>query len=223
MSVEQHNIKHVSIHNYKDEKLSSGSQCHELEASSTCGKCGKWQKKFCHSPPWREAMICRDADLEMSLNCHGFLMSYSQPFYKLAEERSTPKGIFSTRIFSDKFQLLPPVVPVINFMSSSTEMHRTAMHLLQSSLEKLTVHQTWGIWTTPEIKLWKSTTSWIFLLSVKSTTEILPVTCPCLAFRLQINSHTRKETKWKEWLLTSLHVQEIDNLLHKMKEEITSV
>lgn len=222
MSVEQCSIKHVSIHNYIDEKLSNGSQCNELEASPMCGKCGKRQKKFCHSPAWWEPMICRDADLETNLNCHGFLKSFSQPFYKLAGARSTPKGAFSTRIFSDKFQLLPPVLPALNLMSSCIRMPRTAMYLYQSSLEKITVHQMCWIWRTSEIKLWKSTTSWIFLLSVKSTTEILTVACLCLAFRLQINSHTRKGTKWKEWLLTSSRFREINNLLHKMKEEITS-
>lgn len=119
-----------------------------------------------------------------------------------AEERPTPKGAFSTRTTSDKFLLLPPVVPALNLTSSS----------------KLTVHWMCWIWTAPEIKL-----CWIFLLHVKNTTEILTVACLCLAFRLQINSHTSKGTKWKEWLLTSSHFQEIANLLHKMKEEMTSI
>lgn len=64
--------------------------------------------------------------------------------------------------FSDKFQVLPPVVPALNLMSSSIQIHRTATYLYQSSLEKISVHQTCWIWTTPEIKLWKSTTRWIF-------------------------------------------------------------
>lgn len=150
-------------------------------------------------------MICRDADLETSLNCHGLVKSYSQLFYKLAEERSTPKGAFSTRIFSDKFQLLPLVAPALNLTSSSIQMHRTAMHLQQSALEKLTVHQTCWIWTTPQIKLSKNIQLVADLQSVKNTTEILRVACLCLAFRSQTNSHARKGTKWKEWLLTSSH------------------
>lgn len=121
-----------------------------------------------------------------------------QPFYKLAEERSTPKGIFS-----DKFQLLPLVAPALNLTSSSIQMHRTEMHLQQNALEKLTVHQTCWIWTTPEIKLSKNIQLVADLQSVNNTTEILTVACLCLAFRSQINSHARKGTKWKEWLLTS--------------------
>lgn len=171
--------------------------------------CKVWKKakKVLPLIPWWEPMICRDSDLERGLNWHGFLKSYSQPFYKLAEERSTPKGAFPTRTFSDRFLLLPPVVAALNLMSSS----------------KLTVHRTYWTWTTPEIELYKPPTSWIFFLLVKNTTEILTVAYLCLAFRLQINSHTRKGTKWKERLLTSSHFQEIANLLHKMKEEITSI
>lgn len=191
MSAEQHSIKHVSIHNYKDEKL-------EWKSVQRTGDFFNVWEKAKEVLPLTSLMGTSDLQGCWSRN-EPQLSQVSQVLFtallKSAEERSTPKGIFSTRIFSDKFQLLPPVVPALNLMSSSTQMHRSALYLHQSSLEKLTVHQTCRIWTTPEIKLWKSTTSWIFLLSVKSTTEILTVTCPCLAFRLHIQVPYKERNK----------------------------
>lgn len=105
---------------------------------------------------------CRDCDLETSLSWPGFLKSCSQPFYKSAEERPTPKGAFSTRTSSDRFLLLPPVVPALNLMSSS----------------KLTVHWMCWIWTAPEIKL-----CWIFLLHL--VTHRNPHSCMSV-FSIQI-------------------------------------
>lgn len=160
MSVEQHSIKRISRFY---------TQLHRLKTLKW--KSVQWIGGFFNVwKVWRKAKEVLPLTSLMGTNglqgcwsrnqvsiVTGFSSLIYSPSTNWLNKGQLPKVHFPQGFFPDKFQLLPPVVPTRNLMSSSIQMHRSAMHLHQSSLEKLTVHQTCWIWTIPEIKPCKST------------------------------------------------------------------